>query len=28
VTGNIGYQKAPSLGSFAGCAFFGTVISG
>jgi hypothetical protein len=28
VTGNIGYQKAPSLGSFAGCAFFGTVVSG
>jgi len=28
VTGNIGYQKAPSLGSFAGCAFFGSVISG
>ena len=28
VTGNIGYQKAPSIGSFAGCAFFGTVISG
>jgi hypothetical protein len=28
VTGNIGYQKAPSLGGFAGCAFFGTVISG
>jgi hypothetical protein len=27
-TGNIGYQKAPSLGSFAGCAFFGSVISG
>jgi len=27
-TGSIGYQKAPSLGSFAGCAFFGTVISG
>jgi len=28
VTGNIGYQKAPPLGSFAGCAFFGSVISG
>jgi hypothetical protein len=28
VTGNIGYQKAPSLGSFAGCAFFGTAVSG
>jgi len=28
VTGNVGYQKSPSLGSFAGCAFFGTVISG
>jgi hypothetical protein len=28
VTGNVGYQKAPSLGSFAGCAFFGTVVSG
>jgi hypothetical protein len=28
VTGNIGYQKAPSFGNAAGCAFFGTVISG
>jgi hypothetical protein len=28
VTGNIGYQNAPSLGSYAGCAFFGTVITG
>jgi hypothetical protein len=28
VTGNIGYQKAPSLGGFAGCAFFGTAVSG
>jgi hypothetical protein len=28
VSGNIGYQKAPSFGSYAGCAFFGTVISG
>lgn len=28
VTGNIGYQKAPSAGNYAGCGFFGTVISG
>ena len=28
VTGNIGYQKAPSFGNAAGCAFFGTVVSG
>ena len=28
VTGTIGYEHAPSFGSFAGCAFFGTVISG
>ncbi len=28
VTGAIGYQKAPSFGSVAGCAFFGTVTSG
>jgi hypothetical protein len=28
VTGSIGYAKAPSFGSYAGCAFFGTVTSG
>jgi len=28
VSGEIGYQKSPSLGTFNGCAFFGTVISG
>lgn len=28
VTGGIGYQKAPSFGTFNGCAFFGTVTSG
>ncbi len=28
VTGTIGYQKASSFGSYAGCAFFGTVTSG
>ena len=28
VTGNIGYEKAPSFGSYAGCSFFGTIISG
>jgi hypothetical protein len=28
VTGSIGYQSAPSFGTFAGCAFFGTVNSG
>lgn len=28
VTGTIGYQKAPSAGTYAGCAFVGTVISG
>jgi hypothetical protein len=28
VTGDIGYQKAPSFGSFNGCGFFGTVTSG
>lgn len=28
VTGNIGYQNATSFGSYAGCAFFGTAISG
>jgi len=28
VTGSIGYQKAPSLGSYPGCAFFGTVTTG
>ena len=27
-TGQIGYQSAPSPGSFAGCTFFGTVTSG
>jgi hypothetical protein len=28
VTGTIGYQKAPSAGTYAGCTFVGTVISG
>jgi len=28
VTGEIGYQHAPSFGSFAGCGFFGTVTAG
>lgn len=28
VTGTIGWQTAPSLGAFNGCAFFGTAISG
>ena len=28
VTGNIGYQNATSFGSYAGCGFFGTVVSG
>jgi len=28
ISGQIGYQAAPSLGSFAGCAFFGVVTSG
>jgi hypothetical protein len=28
VTGSIGYQGAPSFGTFAGCGFFGTVNSG
>ena len=28
VTGAIGYQKAPSFATQAGCAFFGTVVSG
>jgi hypothetical protein len=28
VTGTIGYQNATSFGSYAGCAFFGTAISG
>jgi hypothetical protein len=28
VTGSVGYEHSPSFGSFAGCAFFGTVISG
>lgn len=28
VSGEIGYQKSPSLGTFNGCAFFGTVFSG
>jgi hypothetical protein len=28
VTGSIGYQKAPSLGTYAGCAFFGTLTYG
>jgi hypothetical protein len=27
VSGELGYQTAPSLGSFNGCAFFGTVSS-
>lgn len=28
ITGEIGYQSAPSFGNFAGCGFFGTVVSG
>jgi hypothetical protein len=28
VTGNIGYQKAPSFGGYAGCGFFGTITAG
>jgi hypothetical protein len=28
ISGQIGYQSAPSLGSFAGCAFFGVATSG
>ena len=28
VTGTIGYQRAPSAGTYAGCSFVGTVISG
>jgi hypothetical protein len=28
VTGNVGYQKSMSFGSYLGCAFFGTVVSG
>jgi len=28
ITGEIGYQSAPSLGTFAGCDFFGTILSG
>jgi hypothetical protein len=28
VSGNIGYQKAPSFGAFNGCSFFGAVTSG
>jgi hypothetical protein len=28
VTGSIGYQHAPLFGSYGGCGFFGTVISG
>ncbi len=28
ITGTLGYQKAPSFGSYGGCGFFGTLVSG